>query len=322
MSGFDSISSLLNKGAAPSSDDTPQGKLLAKQQEIQLKKIEEQTETQAASLGLDYVNLFGFPISPEAIGLLSEEESRQYNLVCFYYDGENVRIGTTTPAEPKVAEIITRLNTQYFTKSRLYVVSQNSLENAWEFYKNLPKVKKYESGIEIKEEDLEKFKNAISNYKNLNEQINKVNISDIVTLILATALKVGASDVHIEAEEAMVAIRLRIDGVLQEAASIDRLKWKKIISRMKILAGVKINIEDQPQDGRYSIFLSNEKIDVRSSFLPTAYGESVVMRLLRSSSVGLPFEELGLRPEVLSVLKAGIAKPNGLVLTTGPTGSG
>jgi len=322
MSGFDSISSLLSKTAAPADDNTPQGKLLAKQQEIQLKKIEQQTETRATSLGLDYVNLFGFPISPEAIGLIPEEESRQYNLVCFYYDGENVRVGTTTPEEPKIQEVITRINTQYFTKSRLYVISPSSLENAWEFYKNLPKVKKYDSGVEIKEEDLEKFKNAILSYKNLNEQINKVNISDIVTLILATAMKTGASDIHIEAEAANVAIRLRIDGVLQEAASIDRLKWKKIISRMKILAGVKINIEDQPQDGRYSIFLTNEKIDVRSSFLPTAYGESVVMRLLRSSSVGLSFEELGLRPEEFEILQAGIAKPNGLVLTTGPTGSG
>ena len=217
MSGFDSISSLLNKGAAPSDDDSPQGRLLAKQKEIQLKKIEQQTESQAAALGLDYVNLFGFPISPEAIGLISEEESRQYNIVCFYYDGEHVRLGTTTPEEPMIQDIITRINTQYFTKSRLYVISPNSIDNAWGFYKNLPKVKKYDSGVEIKEEDLEKFKSAISSYKSLNEQINKVNISDIVTLILATAMKTGASDIHIAAG---IPIRFRIDGRLVDADDI------------------------------------------------------------------------------------------------------
>ncbi len=322
MSGFDSISSLLSQKSSAKDDDTPQGKLLAKQQEIQLKKIEEQTESRAASLGLDYVSLFGFPISPEAISLIPEEDSREHKVVCFYYDGDNIRVGTTNPENPKIKEIVDALNAQYFTKSRLYLISPSSLNDAQEFYKNLPKVKKYDSGVEIKEEDLERFKSAISSYKNLNDEINKVNISDIVTLILATALKTGASDVHIEAESEAVAIRLRIDGVLQEAAAIDRLKWKKIISRMKILAGVKINIEGKPQDGRYSIFLSKERIDVRSSFLPTAYGESVVMRLLRSSSVGLPFEDLGLRPEGFEILKAEIAKPNGLVLTTGPTGSG
>jgi type II secretory ATPase GspE/PulE/Tfp pilus assembly ATPase PilB-like protein len=189
-------------------------------------------------------------------------------------------------------------------------------------YKSIPKIKRYESGVEISEENLEKFKEAISNYKNLNDKINDVNITDVVTLMLATALKVGASDIHIEAEENGVAVRIRIDGVLQEAVMINRDKWKKIISRLKILARVKINIENKPQDGRYTIYLKKKKIDVRCSFLPTAYGESVVMRLLDSSDSSLDLEKLGVRPEIMPLLRKEIAKPNGLILTTGPTGSG
>lgn len=322
MAGFDSISSLLTQGKKKGDDDNPQTQLLAKQQELQIKKIEQQTEAKAQVLGLEYINLVGFPISPEALGLIDEAEAKEQQIICFFYDGQNIRIGTTRHDNPKVAEITKRIDEEYYTNSKIYLISTHSFEEAYKLYRTLPKVKKYESGVEIKQEDLEKYKSAISSYKNLNEQINKVNTTDIVTLILATALKTGSSDVHIEAEAAGVVVRLRIDGVLQEAAVIDKTKWKKIISRMKILAKVKINIEDKPQDGRYSIYLKDERVDVRSSFLPTAYGESVVMRLLRSSSVGLSFEDLGLMPEAFKILEAEIKKPNGLILTTGPTGSG
>ncbi len=319
MSGFDSISSLLKKS---DDQDSAAYKLAAKQEEIKNKEIERKTQAQAQSLGLPYVNLFGFPISHEALVLIAEEEANLNKLVCFYYDGENIRFATTNPNNPQVNKIIDEINKEYFTKSSLYLISPISLKHALSVYDLIPKFKKIIKGVEISPEDLERFKEIITDYKSLNHTINEVNVTDVVTLILATALKTGASDIHIEAEERGIIVRLRIDGVLQEAATIEKNKWRKIISRMKILAGVKINIEDKPQDGRYSIFLSNERVDVRSSFLPTAFGESVVMRLLKSSSIGLSFDDLGLRPEAYQILKKEISKPNGLVLTTGPTGSG
>ena len=321
MSGFDSISSLLNKDGKDD-DESVQGKFVNKQQEIKTKELERQAQTKASSLGLPYVNLFSFPISPEAIALIPEEVAEKEKLVCFYYDGQNIRLGAISPENSKVQEIESELDKKYFTKSKVYIISESSFETAMHVYKSVPKVKEINTGVEIKEEDLERFKNDIENYQSLNKKVNEVNISDVVTLILATALKIGSSDVHIEAEDRGIVVRLRIDGILQEAALIDKSKWKKIISRMKILAGVKINIEDKPQDGRYSIFLKDDRVDVRSSFLPTAYGESVVMRLLQSSAVGLSFEDLGLTPQAYEVLRSEIEKPNGLVLTTGPTGSG
>lgn len=320
MSDVASIENLIDHASA-SDEDSIQGKFAKKQTEIKLKEIEKQTEKRAAAIGLPYVNLFGFPISPEALVLIPEEQSRLLNAVCFFYDGKNVRVACTEPSA-EIADEIQRLNEQYFTDAKLYLVSQNSLNQAFEAYKAVPKVKKYDSGVEITEENLEKFKQDIASYKNLNDKINEVNVSDIVTLILAAAIKTGSSDIHIEAEENGVAIRFRIDGVLQEAATVDRDKWRKIVTRMKILARVKINITGKPQDGRYTIHLKEGKIDVRSSFLPTAYGESVVMRLLNSKAVSLEFEGLGIRPEILETLRREIQKPNGLILTTGPTGSG
>lgn len=320
MSDIASIENLIDPSAA-GDEDSVQGKFIKKQKEIKLKEIEKETERNAAAIGLPYVNLFGFPVSPEALILIPEMRSRELNAVCFFYDGKNIRVACTEPSE-EIALEIQRLNEQYFSDAKLYLVSQNSLDQAFEIYKAIPKVKKYDSGVEITEENLEKFKQDIANYKNLNEKINEVNVSDIVTLLLATAIKVGSSDIHIEAEENGVAIRFRIDGVLQDAATVDRDKWKRIVTRMKILAKVKINITNKPQDGRYTIHLKDGKIDVRSSFLPTAFGESVVMRLLNSKSVSLEFEGLGIRPEILDQLRREINKPNGLILTTGPTGSG
>lgn len=318
MSGLDSIENLLN----PTGDEeSTAGRFAKKQGEIKIKEIEKKTEKRATTLGLGYVNLVGFPISPEALALIQEERAKELGAVCFFYDGKNVRLGCVEPSD-QIKNELADLSERYYADPGLYLISENSYEAALEAYRSVPKIKKYESGIEISEDNLEKFKKDIANYKNLNDKINDVNISDVVTLMLATAIKLKASDIHIEAEEAGVAVRIRIDGVLQEAALINRDKWKKIISRLKILSRVKINIEGRPQDGRYTIYLKNKKIDVRCSFLPTAYGESVVMRLLDSSAASLEFESLGIRPEIMPLLRKEIAKPNGLILTTGPTGSG
>lgn len=317
-----SIEDLIGESSgSPVSDESAQGRFKKKQEEIRIKEIERVVEAQAASSGVPYVNLFSFPISPEALSLIPEEQSKALEVVCFFYDGSNLRLGAVDPEQEEVKVLLDQLNKKYYTNGKIYLISEHSFKHAFKLYATLPKIKIMQ-GVEITEEDLKKFQKEITNYKNLKEKINEVNMSDVITLLLATAIRTKSSDVHIEAEEHGIAVRLRIDGVLQEAALIEKDKWKKIISRLKLLAKVKINISDKPQDGRISIFLKDEKIEVRVSFLPTAYGESVVMRLLRSGSIALSFEDLGLMPSAFEALKQEIKKPNGLILTTGPTGSG
>ena len=263
MSGFDSISSLLKKNGSNNNDNnSAQSKLLRKQKEIEEKEIEKKTQTQAQASGLSYINLFGFPIDHEAILLIPEETAIKEKIICFFYDGQRIKIAVTNPENPRISEIVDQINKTYFTESSMFLISENSLQEALSVYKKIPKIKEGVKGVEITGEELEKFKSFITDYKSLNDRIKEVNISDIVTLLLATALKTNSSDIHIEAEAEGIVIRLRIDGVLQEAATIEKDKWKKIISRMKILAGVKINIDDQPQDGRYSILLVNDRVDV------------------------------------------------------------
>lgn len=319
--GFDSISSLLNN-SSDQDDSSPAGKLLAKQEELNLKQQESKAEISASASGLGYINLYGFPISPEALSLIPEEVSRELKVACFYFDGENIKIAAINPSHQDIKKLSEELCAKHFSRAKLYVITPHSLDYAWEMYKKVPKVKAHETGVEIKESDLNRFKESLLDFRALGQKINEVNTTEIITLFLAAAIRTNSSDVHIEAEESDIVVRLRIDGVLQEAARIDKLKWKKIISRLKMVAGVKINVDDQPQDGRYSVYLANDRLDVRVSFLPTAFGESVVMRLLRASAATISFASLGLRPEVAKTLEAEIKKPNGLILTTGPTGSG
>ncbi len=318
-----SIEDLISESAGGDVDEeSSQGKLVKRQASIKANEIERHTESQAQAAGVSYINLHGFPISQEALALIKEEEARKLSYVCFFYDGEHLKIATTELRNSAMLDSVNKLNEKLHTKISIYLVSEQSLGYALKLYASLPKFKKIIRGVEIAEEDIAKFKNSIKDYKSLNEKINEVNTTDVVTLILATAMKTNASDVHIEAEEGGIVIRLRIDGVLQEAAVVEKEKWKKIISRMKLLAKVKINIQDKPQDGRFTIFLDNNKIDVRTSFLPTSFGESVVMRLLRSDSVALGFDKLGIAQGSFEILEKEIKKPNGLILTTGPTGSG
>lgn len=317
-----SIEDLVKASKGQIKDESAQAKLIAKQSALNIKGLERQTESKAVALGLPYINLFGFPISSEAMILIPLEQTQLLNAVCFFYDGKQLRIGTTKPQNKEIIKIIEDLKERYFCDVRLYLISSHSFDYAIKLYRAIPKLRKFIPGVKIRPEDIEKFKKEISSYRTLNEKINKVDMSDTVTLILATAIKTNSSDVHIEAKEEGVIVRLRIDGVLQDAATIERKRWKRIISRMKLLAKVKINISDKPQDGRYTIFLENEKIAIRASFLPTAFGESVAMRLLRSSAIQLSFEDLGLNIKQYEIIGKEIIKPNGLILTTGPTGSG
>ncbi len=303
-------------------DESSQIQLAQKETEIKRKEIERLTKQQATKSGIPYVDLIGFSISPEALSLIPEEDAKRLSVICFYYDGTNIRLGATQPHNDEIQNLSKQLAEKYHCHSGIYVISDHGLNYSLKLYKALPKPRKVERGVKIDEAELNKYSEKFSSFKDLQEQINKAQLTDMVTMIMAAAIQSRASDIHIEGEEKDIKVRFRIDGVLLDMAILEKEVWKKLISRMKILAKVKINITDKPQDGRISIYLTNERIDIRASFLPTAYGESVVMRLLRSSSVGLTFEKLGIRDKVFNQLKHEVERPNGMIITTGPTGSG
>ncbi|MFH1621316.1 MAG: ATPase, T2SS/T4P/T4SS family, partial [Patescibacteria group bacterium] len=300
---------------------TTEEKLKEKMVDIKHKEIEKLTQEKAAEAGLPYINLKGFPIAPEALSLIPKDEAISSSAVMFFSQGDQMRLATTKPSRI-VDEIKERISKEHGAQVQIYYISPESFNEALYLYDKLPEIKEIIYGVRIDQAALEKYASEITDLKKLRETITKVSTTDVVTLIIGGALNTDATDIHIEAEENDVKIRYRIDGDLHDAAVMPKDSWKQIISRLKLLAGVKINIEDVPQDGRITIYLTNEKIDIRVSFLPTAFGESVAMRLLRPKSIALEFEQLGVRGRSWEMLKREIERPNGMIVTTGPTGSG
>jgi len=299
-----------------------QEKLQEKLFDIKTKEIEEETAQKARYLGVPYINLVGFPIPPEALRIIPQEEAQKYGLICFYRAETKIKLASPNVENPVLSDYIEQLEGAYGLKSELYLVSVNSFNKAYRRYATLPKISSIDRGVEISAEQFKSFQKKIKTFQDLNREIQGVAVSDIVSLIMAAAVQSRSSDIHIEAEEQDIKVRFRVDGVLIDVAEIKKEHWTRIVSRIKLLSGLKMNITDRPQDGRFTIYLEKEKIDVRVSCLPTSYGESVVMRLLLSSSIGLGFEKLGFRKEVLNLLKQQIKRPNGMIITTGPTGSG
>lgn len=293
-----------------------------KMAEIALKEKEKVAASKAAALGFPYINLKGFPISPETLTSIPKELAEALKVICFLNTGTEIRIGAVDPTQPQVQELLPSLEDKFHAHGAIYLISEESFRTAFKLYATLPVIKKMVSGVEITEADLLKFEKEIRNFKELHEKIQRATITDIVTMVIATSIQARSSDIHIEAEEKDIKVRFRIDGILHDAATLPKDLWSKVISRIKLLSGLKINITDIPQDGRFTIFLKEDKIDVRVSCLPTSYGESVVMRLLMPSTAGLNFDDLGLWEPAYSQLKTQIERPNGMIITTGPTGSG
>ncbi len=304
------------------SEMTAQEKLDKKLKGIKTKSREQEVQQKAKDFDLDYIDLTDFPVSSEALKSIPENTSKQEKIVCFVNTGEQIRLGTTEPDNPELEKIQHQLEESFHAETKVYLISQRSLEHALKIYGDMPKYKKPKRGVEIKEEELEKFKAIANDFTKLNEHIQKVSITELVSFLIAAAIQADASDIHVEAEEEDVKIRFRVDGILHDSASLDKKKWSKIISRIKLLAHLKLNITDKPQDGRFSIKTQKEDIDVRVSTLPTNWGESVVMRLLYSSSTSLKFDELGLIGKSYEDMKTQAERPNGMIITTGPTGSG
>ncbi len=310
----------MQSSSQPTQD--PQTQFQTKMADIASKEAERHAAALAGRLGLGYIVLERFPISPEALGLIQEEDARAWHVVPIYRALETIKIATANPEQPEIHTLLQELVSKYHAKVEVLVVSEASLEHAWKLYATLPKVREVKTGIEITAADLAQYKEAIHSFRDLHDRLQQTSTTEQVTLAIAGAMQSRASDIHIEATETDVNVRYRIDGILHDVAVLPKDAWKQLMSRLKLLASLKLNVTAQPQDGRFTIKASEGNIDVRVSTLPTAFGESVVIRLLMSNVSGYAFEDLGIRGIAYEQLKKEIERPNGMIITTGPTGSG
>jgi type IV pilus assembly protein PilB len=181
--------------------------------------------------------------------------------------------------------------------------------------------KKIVGEVRISKEVAEKEIRNIPTLKKEIEWVLNKEITKILDTILGGSIKLEASDIHIEPKENEAKLRIRLDGILQDVLIFERKIYEALLSRIKLLSGMKLNIFDRPQDGRFTVFFEKLPIEIRSSTLPAEWGESVVMRILNPKSL-ISLEELGLREDLLKIFKEEIKKPNGMIIVTGPTGSG
>ena len=178
--------------------------------------------------------------------------------------------------------------------------------------------------IEISPQSYLKIQKEIKNILKLKEEVGKIlteKVSGVIEIILGGAINLESSDVHFEPQKEDVKLRLRVDGVLHDVLIIPPAIYQKILSRFKLLSGIKLNISDRPQDGRFSILIEGMPIEVRASTLPSEYGETVVLRLLNPKDL-IDVEQLGLREDLAKIFNEQIERPNGMIIVTGPTGSG
>lgn len=291
------------------------------------KEEEEVASAFAAEIGLSYIDTNIVPIAIDDIKLLAEEDSKKFNLATIHRAGKNITIAGTNPKETATWEFIENLKNEKGWNIKLFVISRSNLERIQERYKQMVFADILDQmSLNLTGEELEKFEDEMKDLLTLKQRINELPTTQILDIIAAGAYKLGASDIHIEPQENLIRLRYRIDGVLQDVALLPLNVFKNILSRIKLMSGMKINLRDIAQDGAFEISMAlpegKKKIKTRVSVIPGNFGESIVMRLLDPDSVKVDVENLGLSGLAYETVKREMQNPNGMILNTGPTGSG
>jgi len=298
-------------------------------EELYKKEEEELIRVLATKYELNFIDLKPIPINTEALKLIPEDIAREAKIAVFSRVGKKIQVALFSPKNEKAVIILKKLESEGY-KAQVNMATMASLEKAWGRYKDLSYATNSTAGtFDISTDQVTDFMSKIKKIDDVTIIIKEIltlkkayKISKMMEAMIAGALALSASDIHIEPEESDVNIRFRLDGVLINVSNFDTETYELLLSRIKLLSGMKLNIKNTSQDGRFSVKILNNDIEIRSSILPGAYNESVVMRLLNPKSISVPIEELGIEKRTLETLMEQIKRPNGMLLITGPTGSG
>jgi type IV pilus assembly protein PilB len=271
-------------------------------------------------LGIPFVDLKRLKIEREILGLIPEPIARKHNIVAFNRTAKGIEVAMLDPGDMEAVDFIRKiLNVKIMTR----LTDLGSIKGALlQYQKSL----KAEFGDIVKEESLklkafgeESEEVAEDELKKLAEDLPVVRIVDS---LLSHAIAQKASDIHIEVFEQEIVVRYRLDGLLHDAMIMPRNAGPGIVARIKVLASLRLDEKRLPQDGRFKMDMNGQKVSFRVSILPTYYGEKVVMRLLPENSRGLSLEESGFHGEALERVHKAMRRTTGMLLVTGPTGSG
>ncbi|MCX5716632.1 MAG: GspE/PulE family protein [Candidatus Omnitrophica bacterium] len=276
----------------------------------------------SSQLNIPPINLARYRLDPELLHIFPEKIIREHNVLPLSKMGDVVTVVVSDPLDVFILDRLSAI-THYHIDAVLS--SEDDIKTALEsFYsgrgldikKTLDEISSSEAGIVelVGEEKLD--------IKEITEKVNLAPIVKVVNLIIMEALKRRASDIHIEPSEKVLKIRYRVDGILHDVLELPKKSQNAVIARIKILSRLDITQTLTPQDGRFKIKAEGKQIDFRVSVLPTAFGGKIVLRILDKSSLGMGLDNLGFLPESAAVFKKAVSRPYGMLLVTGPTGSG
>ncbi|MEK7157333.1 MAG: GspE/PulE family protein [Patescibacteria group bacterium] len=302
--------------------------------DTKLSEVREREEEDVASIlsekyGMTYADLSLRGIDSDALRIIPETEARKAEVVTFAKISKVLSLAVHNPNNPALAKVMSDLQERGF-KIQQFLVSEKSLEKAFSLYKELSFSAESKSGVfSVIDEAFAKIQAGGTTCDALTKELDNATteksltrISRILEVLLAGAFALRASDIHFEPREDATLLRLRIDGLLTDAYLFDAPTYHQLNSRIKLLSGVKLNITNEAQDGRFSITRATGSVEMRVSFIPGNYGESIVMRILDPEATKVSYKELGIHPKLLARLELEIRRSNGMLLTTGPTGSG
>jgi len=289
---------------------------------------ERSAERLAKDLNYPYLDLTKTAVSLEALRVLTEERAKEAQAATVTIDGTKVALAVADPKLQATIEILKELEEKHF-KVKVFVASLSGIKQAWHLYEFVPDQAKDITGkVDIQKAKFEEFSKKWKNLEEFKKELENLDIAhttttDILEMILAEALAVDASDIHFESQEGEIRVRFRIDGLLHDALPNFPIgSYDKLVSRIKLLSGLKMNVHGEPQDGRFTIELTSKEIEMRVSIIPSQFGETIVMRVLNPDAIRVSLAALGLREDDLKLVEKQLVKPNGLILNTGPTGSG
>ncbi len=283
---------------------------------------EDWTQAKALFFGMEYANLSGKVINAEILNILPQDLAENYRIVIFHKEGKNIEVGLTDPSSLKAMEAVNFLARKNGFLAKFFIISEDSYRSAIKQYETLGEevgaaLDTAEAIFAPKDQNLDE-----DDGKGFSEVIKSAPVSKIVSVVLRHAIEGRASDIHIEPVGNQSKIRYRIDGQLHTTIVLPIYVHSALVSRIKVMANLKIDETRIPQDGRIRIKIHNKDVDFRISTIPLMGQEKVVMRILETPDKAPTFEELGFMGDHAKRVAEAIEKPNGMFLVTGPTGSG
>ena len=281
---------------------------------------EDWTQAKGVFYGLEYRSLMGVVISSEILNIFPQDLADNYHMVVFGREGDNLSAGLVDPTDLKAVEALNFLARKRQYGVKYYIISQDSYRNAIKQYETLG----HEVGeaLGTAEEIFGTMDVETGAQTDVSEVVKSAPVSKIVSVVLRHAIEGRASDIHIEPVNKQSRVRYRIDGILHTTIVLPIYVHAALISRIKVMANLKIDETRIPQDGRIRINVHNKEIDIRVSTLPLMGQEKVVMRLLETPDKAPTFADLGFFGLQAKIVMESINEPHGLFLVTGPTGSG